>query len=95
MSSSFELDGFLLTLGFEISNQARLEAVKSALVSLSAHCRRLGGRVHFVKSVHASPDDLEAMYAETLPVFADLKRRLDPRGVLRNEFLERTLPRLI
>jgi decaprenylphospho-beta-D-ribofuranose 2-oxidase len=69
--------------------------IHGALVQLSRACRALGGRVRLTKNVHADPEDLAAMYAQTLPRFRELKRRLDPDGLIRNEFLNRVFPSLV
>lgn len=94
LASSFELDGVLVSFGFETSRRSRLRRVRSALTELATRCRELGGRVHLVKNVHASADDLAAMYGHALPAFAAWKRRLDPHRLIRNAFLERVFPSL-
>ena len=50
-----------------------------------------GGRVHLVKNVFASKQTLAKMYGEGAERFFALKSELDPAGILRNDFLERTL----
>jgi hypothetical protein len=51
-----------------------------------------GGRVHLVKNVHARPEDLRMMYGDALAGFLQVKRRVDPAAILRNDFLERLFP---
>ena len=54
-----------------------------------------GGRVHLVKNVFASKQTLAKMYGEGAERFFALKSELDPAGILRNDFLERTLGELV
>jgi hypothetical protein len=58
-------------------------------VDLSAVCRRIGGYVHLVKNVHARPEDLAAMHGPRLAQHFAVRRRIDPRGVMRNDFFDR------
>jgi decaprenylphospho-beta-D-ribofuranose 2-oxidase len=92
LSSSAHLDGLALSVAFDTSNERILRKVRKTLTAASARCRAIGGRVHLIKNVCAAPDDLAAMYREGAEAFFELKRRLDPTGVLRNEFLERIFP---
>lgn len=95
LSATHSLDGFVVSFAFSPRTRGRGARVQDALVRLSKECRALGGRVRLTKNVHADPDDLAAMYAATLPRFRELKRQLDPDGVIRNEFLERVFPSLV
>ncbi len=92
LSSSAGLDGFAVSIAFDTSNAGVLARARAILVGASARLRAMGGRVHLVKSVCADADDLRGMYGSRLDAFFRLKQRLDPTGVLRNEFLERTFP---
>ena len=92
LSSSAQRGGFAVSVAFDTSNPRLLAAARAALVAASRRCGEIGGRVHLVKHVCADPEDLSAMYGEGAKAFFALKRRLDPTGVLRNEFLERTFP---
>ncbi|HEY2515347.1 MAG TPA: FAD-binding oxidoreductase [Polyangiaceae bacterium] len=92
LSSSAGQAGFAFSAAFDTSNEALLSRVRSILTAASARCRAIGGRVHLVKNVCAAPEDLAAMYGEGAERFFALKRRLDPQGMLRNEFLERVFP---
>jgi decaprenylphospho-beta-D-ribofuranose 2-oxidase len=94
LSANHGLAGFVVSFAFAPRTGDRLARIRRALVRLSAVCRALGGRVRLAKNVHADPDDLAAMYEATLPRFRELKRRLDPDGLLRNEFLARIFPSL-
>ena len=89
LSSSAALDGFAFSVAFDTSNERILAKVRSILIAASARCRLIGGRVHLIKNVCAAPADLAAMYRDGASAFFALKRRVDPAGILRNEFLER------
>jgi hypothetical protein len=41
-----------------------------------------------VKGVYADRDDLRAMYGDAAGEFLKLKRRYDPKFILRNEFFD-------
>jgi decaprenylphospho-beta-D-ribofuranose 2-oxidase len=92
LSSSAGLDGFAVSIAFDTSDARVLARARTILVAASTRLGTLGGRVHLVKSVCADADDLRLMYGSRLDTFFRLKQRLDPTGVLRNEFLERTFP---
>ena len=92
LSSSAGLDGFAVSIAFDTSDARVLGRARAILVEASARLRAIGGRVHLVKSVCADAEDLRLMYGTALDTFFRLKQRLDPTGVLRNEFLERTFP---
>jgi FAD/FMN-containing dehydrogenase len=59
------------------------------LRQLSSQGRRLGGRVHLVKNVEADAADLQQMYGPAFARFLELKKRHDPRGILKNAFFDR------
>lgn len=92
LSSSADFPGFALSVAFDTSNEDVLRKARRVLVAASARCREMGGRVHLIKNVCADPADLSAMYGEGVKRFFALKRRLDPSGVLRNDFLARVFP---
>lgn len=95
LSATHGLGGFIVSFAFAPRTRGRLRRIHGALVQLTRVCRALGGRVRLTKNVHADPEDLAAMYAQTLPRFRELKRRLDPDGLIRNEFLDRVFPSLV
>ena len=96
LSASADLPGFAVSYAFETSNSATLERVKEAFVELSdALGERFQGRVHLVKNVFARKEILESMYGDHAVEFFRLKRELDPAGILRDEFLERTFGDLL
>jgi hypothetical protein len=80
-----------VSYAFETSNQATLDTIAECLFELSETCYQVGGRVHLVKNVRAKKELVQKMYAPTLPDFRSLKALVDPKGLLRNAFLERTL----
>jgi decaprenylphospho-beta-D-ribofuranose 2-oxidase len=91
LSASVDLPGFAVSYAFETSNRATIERVKEAFVELAdVLWERFHGRVYLVKNVFAKESTLAAMYGDHAVEFFRLKRELDPGGVLRNDFLERT-----
>jgi decaprenylphospho-beta-D-ribofuranose 2-oxidase len=92
LSATRDLPGFAVTFAFETSVPERIARIIPHLHTISSMCRELGGRVHLVKTVYARSEDLEAMYAETLPAFFAMKKRLDPEFLLTNDFLARIFP---
>jgi decaprenylphospho-beta-D-ribofuranose 2-oxidase len=96
LSASAELPGFAVSYAFETSNQATLERVKEAFSELADDLwEKFGGRVYLVKNVFAKKTTLAAMYGDHAVEFFRLKGELDPGGVLRNDFLERTFGDLL
>jgi decaprenylphospho-beta-D-ribofuranose 2-oxidase len=89
LSASTGMSGFAVSFAFETSDWKRIRRIEECFVDLSETCAATGGRVYLVKNVRARPETLRAMYARTLPDFFALKGEVDPRGVLRNAFLER------
>jgi hypothetical protein len=81
--------GFAVTAAFVTADRARVDVIGRCLVGLSGLCLRLSGHVHLVKNVHARPEDLAAMHAPRLAQHFAVRRRLDPRGVMRNDFFDR------
>ena len=81
-----------ISLAFAASEEESVHRIRLRLHALSARALELGGRVYLVKNVHATAEQLQEMYAHALPEFVRLKRRVDPDGLLRNEFLERVFP---
>jgi decaprenylphospho-beta-D-ribofuranose 2-oxidase len=94
LSASRGGDGFAVTVAFETMNEAELEARTEALADLSEICASVGGKIHLVKTVCASPEVLKRMFGPAIAEFGALKRRVDPKGVLVNRFLEKTFPEL-
>jgi decaprenylphospho-beta-D-ribofuranose 2-oxidase len=96
LSVSADLPGFAVSYAFETSNGARIERVKEAFTELAdVLWEKFGGRVYLVKNVFVKETTLAAMYGDHAVGFFRLKRELDPGGVLRNGFLERTFGDLL
>jgi decaprenylphospho-beta-D-ribofuranose 2-oxidase len=96
LSSTAAGPGFAVSYAFETSRRSTLREVSKAFSDLSDLLwKEFGGRVHLVKNVFASKQTLAAMYAESAERFFALKRELDPAGMLRNDFLERTFGELV
>jgi decaprenylphospho-beta-D-ribofuranose 2-oxidase len=92
LSASTGMSGFAVSFAFETNDGERLRAIEQCFRTLSHACHETGGRVYLVKNVRADAALLEQMYAATLPELIALKREVDPRGVVRNAFLERNFP---
>ena len=91
MSATSDMAGFAVSYAFETSNADKIERVKEAFTELSDILwQQYGGRVYLVKNVSARESTLAEMYGDNAREFFALKRELDPRSMLRNEFLERT-----
>jgi decaprenylphospho-beta-D-ribofuranose 2-oxidase len=96
LSASADLPGFAVSYAFETSNRARLDHVKQAFNELAdVLWEKFQGRVYLVKNVFAKRETLAAMYGDHAVEFFRLKAELDPDGVLRNDFLERTFGELL
>jgi decaprenylphospho-beta-D-ribofuranose 2-oxidase len=89
MSANNGLEGYAVSVAFDDLNKRRIETLSRELVAFSDRCHQMGGRVYLVKNVHATTQQLHRMYAHAMPPFLEMKRRLDPRGILRNEFFSR------
>jgi decaprenylphospho-beta-D-ribofuranose 2-oxidase len=96
LSASADLPGFAVSYAFETSEKAELERIKGAFSEMAEVLReKFGGRVYLVKNVCAEQKTLAAMYGDHAAAFFDLKRELDPHGILRNAFLERNFGDLL
>jgi decaprenylphospho-beta-D-ribofuranose 2-oxidase len=91
LSSAHELPGFCVSFVFAGLRRAKHQRVHRCLVALNEACLRAGGRIHLVKNVCASKEQIARMYGNALPEFRALKAKHDPQGVLRNDFFTRTL----
>jgi decaprenylphospho-beta-D-ribofuranose 2-oxidase len=96
LSASAERPGFAVSYAFETSNPATLERVKEAFADLADDLGdRFRGRVYLVKNVFAAKTTLATMYGDPAVEFFRLKHELDPGGVLRDPFLDRTFGDLL
>jgi xylitol oxidase len=65
-------------------------AVRSVLPVVEAALAPFGPRAHWAKVSTLSPASVRASYPRLLS-FAELVRRFDPKGVFRNEYMDRLL----
>lgn len=92
LSSSNQLSGYAITFAFDTSNKGTRARARVFLIWATKRCRAIGGRLSLVKNVCADAGDIAAMYGEHLDMFLALKQRLDPQGLIHNEFFERVFP---
>jgi hypothetical protein len=88
---SHALDGFSLAMDYRVTRSNRDEVWRLAhdihQLALAA-----GGRLYFAKDATLNPAETERAYGrERLQAFADLKRRLDPAGLLESDLSRRAL----
>jgi decaprenylphospho-beta-D-ribofuranose 2-oxidase len=96
LSASAAGPGFAVSYAFETSNANTIARTKEAFIELADILwDEYRGRVYLVKNVHAKQSTLLEMYGLNAVRFFRLKRDLDPEGLLRNEFLERTFGELL
>jgi len=89
MSASRALDGYAVSVAFEDLDKRTILELHRQLQAASARCAELGGRVHLVKNVYATPEQLYGMYSGDMEHFLRLKEQVDPEGFLHNSFFER------
>jgi decaprenylphospho-beta-D-ribofuranose 2-oxidase len=89
LSANRAMPGYAVTISWADRNGRSWDTLSDKLRLLARRCRELGGRVHLVKNVVAAHEDLAAMYGPAFERFLTLKRRYDPRGILRNDFFDR------
>ena len=90
LSSSAGDDSFAVTFTFERLFRPLLRE-QAAAAHLSGLALARGGRVHLVKNVCASIDEIKAMYPEGLAEMTRLRDKYGAAKVLRNEFAGRIL----
>jgi FAD/FMN-containing dehydrogenase len=96
LSATSDTEGFAVSYAFETSNPKTLERAREAFTELADDLwTRFGGRVYLVKNVCASQATLIEMYGANAVSFVEVKREVDPDGILRNAFLEEHFGRLI
>jgi FAD/FMN-containing dehydrogenase len=91
LSANRGLDGYAVTITFTGKDGDTWVPLREGLSRLSEVCAGLGGRVHMVKNVEAEASVLKRMYGDAFAQFLDLKRQLDPRGMIQNEFFDRVI----
>jgi decaprenylphospho-beta-D-ribofuranose 2-oxidase len=91
LSASADLPGFAVSYAFETSCRRRLKRIEAAFCELAdVLWEKFNGRVYLVKNVYASQETLANMYGDHAVEFFELKRQLDPKCLLRNDFFEAT-----
>jgi decaprenylphospho-beta-D-ribofuranose 2-oxidase len=95
LSPNHAMDGIAFTISYESLSDKNTPRISRILRRLSALCARMGGKVHLTKNVVCDPQDLEMMYGPQLDAFFRIKRKTDPRFILRNEFMERLFPKRV
>jgi decaprenylphospho-beta-D-ribofuranose 2-oxidase len=96
LSASADLPGFAVSYAFETSNRRTLERAEAAFSELADILwEKFRGRVYLVKNVFARQETLAQMYGDHATEFFRLKQELDPKSILRNDFLERTFGDLL
>jgi decaprenylphospho-beta-D-ribofuranose 2-oxidase len=81
---SFPIAGWTLA----IDVPARVPGLAAVLDGLDEQVAAAGGRVYLAKDSRTRPDLVRAMYPR-LPEWADVRRRVDPRGVLASDLSRR------
>lgn len=89
LSSGSGLSGMLVIFTFESLTLARCEQIRPCLFEVGDACLNAGGRLHLVKSLYASREQLGTMYAHAVSDLARLKARADPSSALINDFFTR------
>jgi decaprenylphospho-beta-D-ribofuranose 2-oxidase len=89
LSSANGLPGFCVSFLFEAVTAGKYRRLAPCLLALNDACLAAGGRLHLIKNVHATRAQLGAMYAHAAGDLARIKARVDPRGVLVNDFFAR------
>jgi decaprenylphospho-beta-D-ribofuranose 2-oxidase len=89
LSSANGLPGFCVSFVFEGVTRRRLERILRCLHELNEACIATGGRLHLVKNVYATRDQLRRMYAHAIEELARLKAKHDGQNVLVNGFFAR------
>ncbi len=81
--------GVVVSVAFQHLGGARVTRAAQVLEALSEDALALGGRVHLVKHVLASPEVLRAMYGEAVRAWTAVRDRYDPERVLTSRLLDR------
>jgi decaprenylphospho-beta-D-ribofuranose 2-oxidase len=89
LSSANGLAGFCVSFVFEGVTRNKEARILRCLHELNDVCIAAGGRLHLVKNVYATKDQLRRMYTHALDELSRLKASLDPRNVLVNDFYAR------
>jgi len=96
LSASADEAGFVVSYAIETSNRRTLRRAEAAFSDLAdVLWEKFQGRVYLVKNVFVKQEMLAKMYGEHAVEFVRLKRQLDPKLLLRDEFFERTFGNLL
>lgn len=85
-----EDDPYNHSRNFEGVTRRGLERVVRCLHEVNEACIAAGGRLHLVKNVYATKEQLRRMYAHAVDDLARIKATHDPANVLVNDFFART-----
>lgn len=86
LSTTKDGDAMVFTVAYLDRNGERWACSRQVYRTLASHCARLGGRVYLAKTVEVEPEDMRTMWGDGVREVLALKRVLDPRNVLVNEF---------
>lgn len=89
LSSARDLPGFSVSLMFGGITASSFPRHERCLLALNDACIAAGGRLHLVKNVYGTRAQLRAMYGHAEAEMNRVKSRVDPRGVLQNDFFAR------
>ena len=91
LSATADGDALVVTVAYLDRNGERWECTRAVYRALASSCARYGGKIYLAKTVEAEPADLRTMYAAGAQRIRELKSRVDPRGLIANEFWDRVL----
>ncbi len=89
LSSARGLPGFSVSFMFGGVTAASYPRHEQCLLALNDACIAAGGRLHLVKNVYGTRTQLRAMYGDVEEEVHRVRSRVDPRGVLTNDFFTR------
>jgi len=92
LSSTNGLSGYALSMAFSAMNDDKCRKIKAALEELTELCLELKGKVHLTKNVLSKPEHVQAMYKDSLDEFFSIRKKYDPTGILKNDFIDRIFP---
>lgn len=85
----------MVTLTWEgVDGAARANLIREICVTLTDVVAQQRGRVHLVKNVFSTPQQLRAMYADELVAFSAVRRSVDGAGTLGSELVDHLFGRV-